>query len=330
MGYRAMNPELALKQFDSLFTYAPKVSRLEAVDNILPREYLKEVLPFVQTPENVEIFYEVKADLTESDVQILAKARVKQIQPGIESLATSTLKLMKKGTSAFRNLALLKFCSMYDIAPAWNLLIGFPGEGAPVYEKYVNDLPLLVHLFPPSGVYPVRFDRYSPYFVKAGEYGLDLHPLDYYPLIYPFPQDSIDNLAYYFSDRHIQSEYVQTMSQWITKIREKVDRWIESWNSDHGRPKLFLRQNGKQSVVYDSRSQEVAEYPLGANNTRALRYLAVKPRDLVDLAREFRDVDGFDARQTLGFFKERGLVFEENERYFSLVIDTGNRSNGAG
>ena len=330
MGYRAMNPELALKQFDSLFTYAPKVSRLEAVDNILPREYLKEVLPFVQTPENVEIFYEVKADLTESDVQVLAKARVKQIQPGIESLATSTLKLMKKGTSAFRNLALLKFCSMYDIAPAWNLLIGFPGEGAPVYEKYVNDLPLLVHLFPPSGVYPVRFDRYSPYFVKAGEYGLDLHPLDYYPLIYPFPQDSIDNLAYYFSDRHIQSEYVQTMSKWITKIREKVDRWIESWNSDHGRPKLFLRQNGKQSVVYDSRSQEVAEYPLGANNTRALRYLAVKPRDLVDLAREFRDVEGFDARQTLEFFKERGLVFEENERYFSLVIEPGNRSNGAG
>jgi len=202
MGYRAMNPELALKQFDSLFTYAPKVSRLEAVDNILPREYLREVLPFMQTPENVEIFYEVKADLTESDVQVLAKARVKQIQPGIESLATSTLKLMKKGTSAFRNLALLKFCSMYDIEPAWNLLIGFPGEGAPVYEKYVNDLPLLVHLFPPSGVYPVRFDRYSPYFVKAGEYGLDLHPLDYYPMIYPFPQDAIDNLAYYFSVPH--------------------------------------------------------------------------------------------------------------------------------
>jgi hypothetical protein len=140
---------------------------LDAVDNILLREYLRDVLPFVQTPENVEIFYEVKADLTESDVQVLAKARVKHIQPGIESLATSTLRLMKKGTSAFRNLALLKFCAMYDIAPAWNLLIGFPGEGAPVYEKYINDLPLLVHLSPPSDVYPVRFDRFSPYFMKA-------------------------------------------------------------------------------------------------------------------------------------------------------------------
>ena len=325
MGYRAMTPELALKQFDSLFTYAPRVSRLEAVDNILPKEYLKDVLPFVRTPENVEIFYEVKADLTEIDVQVLAKARVKQIQPGIESLATSTLKLMKKGTSAFRNLALLKFCSMYDIAPAWNLLIGFPGEGAPVYEKYINDLPLLVHLFPPSGVYPVRFDRYSPYFVKAEEYGLDLHPLDYYPLIYPFPEDALDNLAYYFSDLHIYSEYAQTMSQWIMKIREKVDRWIECWESDRVRPKLFLRQKGNQSVVHDSRSNEVDEYPLGANSTRALRYLAVKPRDIVDLAREFRDVEGFDAKQTLAFFTEKGLVFEENERFFSLVIDKGER-----
>ena len=328
MGYRSMKPELALKQFDSLFTYAPKVSRLEAVDNILPKEYLKDVLPFVQTPENVEIFYEVKADLTESDVQVLAKARVKQIQPGIESLATSTLKLMKKGTSAFRNLALLKFCSMYDIAPAWNLLIGFPGEGAPVYEKYVNDLPLLVHLFPPSGVFPVRFDRYSPYFVEADKYGLDLHPLDYYPLIYPFPQDAIDNLAYYFTDRHIHSEYVQTMSKWIRRIREKVDSWIESWKNDSVRPKLLLRQNGNQSVVHDSRSNKVAEYPLGENSTRALRYLAVKPRDVVDLAREFRNVDGFDAKQEMAFFKERGLVFEEHERFFSLVVETGNRSNG--
>ena len=324
MGYRAMNPELALKQFDSLFTYAPKVSRLEAVDNILPREYLKEVLPFVQTPDNVEIFYEVKADLTESDVQVLAKARVKNIQPGIESLATSTLKLMRKGTSAFRNLALLKFCSIYDIKPSWNLLIGFPGEGAPVYEKYVNDLPLLVHLFPPSGVYPVRFDRYSPYFVKADEYGLDLHPLDYYPLIYPFPQDAIDNLAYYFGDRHVDSEYAQIMSQWIRPIREKVDRWIEGWQSDGVRPRLFLRQHGNESVVHDSRAKEVVEYPLGENSARALRYLGVKPRDMVDFAREFRDVGGFDAQQEMAFFKDRGLVFEENERYFSLVIETGN------
>ena len=114
-----------------------------------------------------------------------SKTGFKIIQPGIESLATSTLKLMKKGTTAFRNVCLLKFCAIYDIEPSWNLLIGFPGEGEDVYRKYLDDLPLLVHLPPPTDVYPVRFDRYSPYFMKSNEYGLDLRPLDYYSLIYP-------------------------------------------------------------------------------------------------------------------------------------------------
>ena len=49
--------------------------------------------------------------------------------------------------------------------------------------------------------------------------------------------------------------------------------------------------------------------------------MAVKLRDMVDLAREFRDVDDFDAKQGIAFFKETGLVFEENERFFSLVIE---------
>ncbi len=262
MAYRAMNPDRALKQFESLFEFAPRVSRLDAVDNILPKSYLQEVLPFIRTPENLSIFYEVKADLSESDVQVLAKARVKIIQPGIESLATSTLKLMKKGTSAFRNLSLLKFCAIYDIEPAWNLLIGFPGEGEEVYRKYINDIPLLTHLPPPTGVYPVRFDRYSPYFMKSEEYGLDLHPLDYYSLIYPFSEEALSNMAYYFADFNIGAEYAQTMSRWIGKIKEKIDLWIEAWKNDEVVPELVVYEDGAQTMIRDSRNGRVNEYPL--------------------------------------------------------------------
>jgi magnesium-protoporphyrin IX monomethyl ester (oxidative) cyclase len=120
------------------------------------------------------IFYEVKADLSESDLAVLADSGVKFVQPGIESLATSTLKLMKKGTTAFQNLRLLKLCSTYGIHPLWNLLVGFPGEGEDVYRRYVDLLPLIVHLQPPTGVYPVRFDRFSPYYNQRQSYGLDL------------------------------------------------------------------------------------------------------------------------------------------------------------
>ncbi len=326
MAYRAMNPNLALKQFESLFEFAPKVNRLEAVDNILPKNYFQEVLPFVKTPENMSIFYEVKADLSESDVQVLAKARVKSIQPGIESLATTTLKLMKKGTTAFRNIGLMKDCAVYQIDPAWNLLIGFPGEGEDVYRKYIDDLPLLVHLPPPSGVYPVRFDRYSPYFMKSKEYGLNLRPLDYYSLIYPFPQDALDNLAYYFADTNTDAEYAQTMSKWIGRIREKADRWINAWRNGPV-PKLVLSGNGDESMITDSRSGEVKEYRIGAIGARVLNVLADKPKRVGDVAREFSDIPGFDARKEVAGLREKGLLFQEDDRYLSLVIN-GDKLNG--
>jgi ribosomal peptide maturation radical SAM protein 1 len=320
MAYRAMSPDRALEQFDSLFEYAPRVSRLDAVDNILPKSYFQDVLPHMKTPENMSLFYEVKADLSESDVQTLAKARVKIIQPGIESLATSTLKLMKKGTSAFRNLSLLKFCAMYDIEPGWNLLIGFPGEGADVYQKYLDDLPLFTHLSPPSGVFPVRFDRYSPYFVKSKEYGLDLHPLDYYSMIYPFPGEQLDNMAYYFSDVNIGAEYAQTVSQWIGRIREKVDFWVDSWKTeDDSHPELLLYKDGDQNMIKDSRSGELKEYAIGEVSARILNLLSDTKR-MGDVVNEFRDVAGFDAAKEIADLREKGLLFHEDNRFISLVL----------
>jgi ribosomal peptide maturation radical SAM protein 1 len=320
MAYRAMSPDRALEQFDSLFEYAPRVSRLDAVDNILPKSYFQDVLPHMKTPENMSLFYEVKADLSESDVQTLAKARVKIIQPGIESLATSTLKLMKKGTSAFRNLSLLKFCAMYDIEPGWNLLIGFPGEGADVYQKYLDDLPLFTHLSPPSGVFPVRFDRYSPYFMKSKEYGLDLHPLDYYSMIYPFPGEQLDNMAYYFSDVNIGAEYAQTVSQWIGRIREKVDFWVDSWKTeDDSHPELLLYKDGDQNMIKDSRSGELKEYAIGEVSAMILNLLSDTKR-MGDVVNEFHDVAGFDAAKEIADLREKGLLFHEDNRFISLVL----------
>jgi ribosomal peptide maturation radical SAM protein 1 len=320
MAYRAMNPDLALNQFASLFEFAPKVTRLDAVDNILPKNYFQDVLPFVKTPPSMSIFYEVKADLSEADVQVLAQARVKFIQPGIESLATTTLKLMKKGTTAFRNLCLMKYCAVYGIEPGWNLLIGFPGEGEDVYRKYLDDLPLLVHLPPPSGVYPVRFDRYSPYFVKREEYGLRLRPLDYYSLIYPFPEDALGNMAYYFADTNTEAEYARAVSKWIGKIREKIDRWTTAWRNGPV-PKLVLSGAGDESTITDTRSGEVKQYRIGTTGSRVLNVLADKAKRVGDVARECSDIAGFNAAEEVANLRAKGLLFQEEDRYLSLVLN---------
>jgi ribosomal peptide maturation radical SAM protein 1 len=322
MGYRAMSPAKAIEQFESMFKYSDKATRLNCVDNILAKNYLTEVFPLLDPPPGVNIFYEVKADLTEEDMKILSQARVKTIQPGIESLATSTLKLMRKGTSVFQNLFLLKNCLTYHITPEWNLLVGFPGEGEEVYKKYIEDLPRLTHLPPPSGVFPVRFDRYSPYFTKAREYGLDLHPVDYYELIYPFPKDAIANLAYYFSDHNFSAKYFLTMAKWLGKIRKKFDEWNALWSSkSHSvHPQLYFKDDGESNVVCDSRSGEMVEHHLDEVTALALRYLHPKPKEPTELKRRLSHVSENDVEKVLASLQARGLVFEEQGRFLSLVL----------
>jgi ribosomal peptide maturation radical SAM protein 1 len=176
MAFRTMQPLTAIPHLNELFRYRDRVSLYNAVDNIMPHKYADSVFTKTKAPNGVSIFYEIKTNVNDGELRILANAGVDRIQPGIEALNTSTLKLMRKGCTAFQNLALLKSCLTHRVRPVWNLLVGFPGEGAEVYEKYDRDLPRLVHLPPPMGAYPVRFDRYSPYFMEAERYELDLAP----------------------------------------------------------------------------------------------------------------------------------------------------------
>jgi len=324
MNYRAMTPEKAVAQFDSLFKYSADCSRFECVDNIMPTNYPVDVFPFISAPSNATIFYEVKADLTAEELQTLAKARVTCIQPGIEALATSTLKLMKKGTSAFQNISFLKNCLSYEIFPVWNLLIGFPGEGEDVYKKYLKDIPLLWHLVPPSGVFPVRYDRFSPYFVQAKEYGLDLHPFDFYTLTYPFDRKSLANLAYYFVDRNVNAKYMTDLIRWINQLQEQVMRWRARWYDRDSMlpPKLFFKGEPDSTVVCDSRSGELVEHSLTTAGRQVLDLL-IKPRRVSQLAAELSHLRNFDPEKEINSLQELGLVFQEHDRFISLVLSSG-------
>ena len=281
----------------------------------------------------MSLFYEVKADLSAADVQSMSRARITSMQPGIESLATSTLKLMRKGSTAFQNLRLLKYCVTYAVFPHWNFLLGFPGEKAEVYQKYLQDLPLLKHLPPPGLTYRVRFDRYSPYFNQAEEYGLDLEPFDFYALTYPFSPTSLANFASFFVDRNEHADYIANYKAWNGKIKEKCQEWRKAWWPPVGRPiwgewfqdppKLMFKQNGKETLIYDSRSGEAVEYPLSDVSKQLLDALD-QPLRKAELAAKFQDIPHPDIEQEIAFLQERGLLFQEGERFLSLVIPVEN------
>ena len=237
---------------------------------------------------------------------------------------------MKKGTTAFQNLRFLKHCVTHEVFPLWNLLVGFPREKEEVYQKYLHDLPLLRHLPPPSSVLPVRFDRYSPYFALAEEYGLDLEPFDFYAFTYPFRKESLANLAYSFTDHHFQADYIVQLANWLDKMNEKVQQWRRAWwpretwvvwgtwfQSD--RPKLILNQQGNDTLIYDSRSGEPLEYQISDLSKQLLNYLN-QPLKKADLAAKFLHISHLDIEQEIAFLQDRGPLFQEDERFMSLVL----------
>ncbi|WP_051663502.1 RiPP maturation radical SAM C-methyltransferase [Alicyclobacillus macrosporangiidus] len=209
MSFRSKAAERALQELTYLVERYPDLS-ISVVDNILDYRYFDTFLPALASRQlNVNLFYEVKANLKKEQLLLLREAGVRDIQPGIESLSSHVLKLMRKGVTGIQNVQLLKWCKELGISVGWNILWGFPGETAEDYSEFAQAMPLLFHLDPPAVATHIRLDRFSPYFNEADKIGfVQLHPYRASQLIYHgLDEQAIYNLSYYF---RIEPDFVKT------------------------------------------------------------------------------------------------------------------------
>jgi ribosomal peptide maturation radical SAM protein 1 len=238
-----------------------------AVDNIMSYSYFRDLLPMLkQRNPGISLFYEIKANLKRPQVEMLRDAGVLAIQPGIESLSTHVLQLMRKGVTAIQNVLLLRLCREYGIELAWNLLYGFPGESAQDYHDTARVIEAIYHLKPPGAVARIRLDRFSPNYEHAQEFGLvNVRPFGIYSHIYPFPDENIANLAYFFDFEYADG---RSPRDYVSPALEKIGVWkgnhdgdlIKCYGSDpelmllDSRPErtpLHFPLNGPQREIYD-------------------------------------------------------------------------------
>lgn len=319
LQHRVLSPQNAIAQIQSLFKYVPRSSVFASSDNMPPENYFEEVFPLIHPPAGVHIKYHVRPTLSDDDLKILCGAGVTRLNPGIEALSTSTLKLMQKGTSVFKVIRFLMDCSRYPIELEWSILLFSPGESEDVYEKYMRDMPLLSHLCPPASVHPILVARFSEYFNHPEKYGLHLQPQDHYGMTYPFSEEDIRRIAYYFVDGNADSERIE---YWIEKLIVPVNEWRNRWyNVDgKGEARLCLLDDTSKPMIYDSRSGNAVEYELNDLAMSVLEYFN-KPARRIDAENRFEEQDNSDINNEIDFLLERGLLFEENGRFMSLVID---------
>ncbi len=191
------------------------------------------------------MFVEVKANLKKQQLLQLRDAGFRFIQPGIESLSDHVLVLMKKGMTSCQNVQFLKWCAQFDVRAAWNILWGFPGETVEDYTDVADRLSWLHHLQPPSGVGPIRMDRFSPNFASAAATGFrNVSPCPAYRHIYQLDSERVANMAYYFT--HDQAAC-------LTGEFQRLRAAATDWQAKHSTSKLVFFDSGEGGVVFDSR-----------------------------------------------------------------------------
>jgi ribosomal peptide maturation radical SAM protein 1 len=253
MKYRSKSPDRVLAELSEL-KRRYGIRDIQFVDNILDMSFFKTLLPqLAAAGEEYALFYETKANLKREQVELLAKAGVRWIQPGIENLDDQVLALIAKGNSALMNLQLLKWSREFGIDAAWNLLCGVPGESDVWYSEMAKWLPAIFHLQPPTGVSRVRYDRFSPYHMRPQDFGLTLEPSRAYSYVYPLPKESLMRLAYSFQDsgrpRHVHRGLSDQPGQ--LELQEVVWQWNEIWRNS--RPVLQAYDEGDRVLFFDTR-----------------------------------------------------------------------------
>ena len=226
---------------------------IHAVDNIIDFRYFKTLLPeLAKLKHDCEIHYEIKSNVTYEQVRLLRSCGCVWLQPGIESLSTPVLKLMRKGVTGAQNILLLKWGAELGVHLAWNMIYGFPDENPKDYLEMAAFIPLLSHLQPPAGgCYRIRIDRFSPLFndhMKASH--KNLRPSESYFELYPFEPGIVARMAYYFEHEHTNEVHIGDYSATLAEA-------VRAWHKETGCAAFICLDNDPGLRLLDTRSVAV-------------------------------------------------------------------------
>lgn len=279
-------------------------------DNIMPRSYLTELLPDLAEREpRLNLFYEVKSNLTRAEVETMARGGVAMVQPGIESLSTPVLKLMRKGVSAQQNIALLRDCAATGIRVAWGIIYGFPGEAAADYAAMIELMPLLAHLDPPNGANRIVIDRFSPLYRGHDTNGVGaVTPLPGYRKLYP-PAIDVADIAYHF-DGDYTTQLLDDAAL-LARLHGAIATWRAA-SVRHPPPVLELFERANGAVVLDTRPVAVRPMTPLTPSQHALLLALDRPRS--------RDAIPPEQRADADWLVSRGFVVDYEGKLVGIVV----------
>lgn len=327
MKHRAKSPERVLAELSEL-TRRYRSFDLRATDNIMDERYFDDLLPaLVERETDFDLFYEIKANLDRSRIEQLATAGVRAIQPGIESLSSTVLRLMDKGIKASTNVNALRWATHHQMTVSWNVLYGFPGETDEDYSMQAELAERIIHLHPPLFMGRLMMERFAPMFDDRERFPVKfLEPERGYSMVYP-PSYDLAKLAYFF-DYEFQDSLPDATYERLHKV---VADWQQAWEDDASAPRLELWRSPDVIHIEDHRTPSAPVDWTFEGDLRAL-YLACfdRPRSARHVAEDLQlGLDAATIERALDGFTERGLMMRDDKLFLALAIPPQRRKLAA-
>jgi ribosomal peptide maturation radical SAM protein 1 len=317
MQFRTKSPAKVKRDLNELARRYRSFS-FEAVDNIMNMSYLDELFSALKDSQtDYQFFYEVKSNLSRAKIRILKEGGVRRIQPGIESMSSQVLRLMRKGVRMIQNVNTLRWARYYDVGVGWNVIWGFPGETAEDYERQLKVLAQLRHLEPPVGCGRIWMERFSPIFEDRALFpAVDVQPESSYRFVYPKEVD-LDRAAYFFDYRFENALPDEIYAPTIALI----EGWKALWK-ENPKPSLTYRLADDFLQIDDMRR---ADDPGTYTFEGPLAYIYSACSDRPRSAAELRASGQLDApegeiQDLLLAFVERGISVREGDHFLSLAL----------
>jgi ribosomal peptide maturation radical SAM protein 1 len=313
MEFRSKDAENVLHQLEAL-SNRYGILEFNAIDNIMAPEYVDKLFGrLVEAKADFRIHYEIRPSLTRSQLKQLNIGGLFSVQPGVESLSTHLLKLMRKHTTGMRNLEFIKWCTYYGINNLYNILVRFPGETVEDYQLQCEVIPKIPHWQPPWAITKARADRGSPMYVDPESQSISrLIPSPCYDYLFPKEIFDLQRVSYYFE--HDMDNTLDDRQ--YDQIFDLVTTWQERWQ-ERPRPYLSYRKALSTIIIDDGRKYPAQTARYSAEPTALYEYCA-DARGRKEITARFEDAAW--VKSALAEFLEREFMIDLDGRYLSLAL----------
>jgi ribosomal peptide maturation radical SAM protein 1 len=285
-------------------------------DNMLPE---KETENFFQamadSKHDFNFFGEIRAKTSPDKLFLFRRGGLQSVQVGIESLSTSLLSRMRKGTTTMDNLAIMKYCCANRILLLGNIITEFPGTSREEIEETLSNLDFVLPYLPlEAASFFLGYD--SPIYRQPRDYGISaimIHPKN--RMLFPQQYQGEMLISGYRGDKKNQQK------QW-RPVRERIRAWQDFHRNRNSncKPALYYRDGGGYLIIH----QELPEKPALLHRLRGVSreiYLFCdQPKRIEEIGTSFPRLSRESIEKFIRQLSSKRLMFHEADRILSLAV----------